>query len=60
MKARQIIASIMAIVGFLLMAGAVGDSDFYGYFSIGDFVRISVGLVLAIVAIPVSGELRKE
>ncbi len=49
----EIAAVILAAVGALFLLGAVGNADFYGGFSTGDYIRIAVGLVLQV---PLVGE----
>ncbi len=57
---RQIAAMILLVLAFGLWLGAVGDAEFNGSYSVGDFVRIGVGFVFAIAAFPVSGDLKHD
>ena len=59
-KVTKIIAGIALVVGFLLMAGAVGNADFYGGFQAADYIRIGVGLVLFVGACPVIKRIEEE
>lgn len=45
-KNLEIVVIILTVVGALFLLGAVGNADFYGGFSAGDYIRISVGFVL--------------
>ena len=60
MRIAKIIAGIALVVGFILMAGAVGNADFYGGFQTADYVRIAVGFVLFVGACPVIKRGEKE
>lgn len=42
----ETVALILAALGALLFLGAVGNADFYGEYSTGDYIRIAIGLVL--------------
>lgn len=42
----EIVALILATLGALFLLGAVGNADFYGEYSTGDYIRIAIGLVL--------------
>ena len=59
-KVTKISAGIALVVGFVLMAGAVGNADFYGGFQTADFVRIAVGFALFIGACPVIKRIEEE
>lgn len=52
---RQLAAAILFVLAFAFWLGAVGNADFNGSFSIGDYIRIGVGFVCVIAAFPVSG-----
>lgn len=59
MNKRSIIAAVLATIGFLLIVGAVGSSEF-GEIGIGEmFVRVGAGVALIAVAVPVSGNLKR-
>lgn len=45
-KRFEIAALILAALGALFLLGAVGNADFYGEYSAGDYIRIAIGLVL--------------
>ncbi len=53
MKIKHLLAGILAAVGVLLLIGAVGNGDFYGYMTASDFVNIGVGAAMIAVAVPV-------
>lgn len=58
MNKRQIIAAIMAVIGTLLLFGAVGSVEFGGIISAGEFIaRSAIGIALIGAAVPVSGDL---
>lgn len=60
MNKRSIIAAVLATIGFLLIVGAVGSSEF-GEIGIGEmFVRAGAGVALIAVAVPVSGNLPRQ
>ena len=42
----KIVAGVMFALGLLLMCGAVGNGDFYGYMSARDIIQAIIGLVL--------------
>lgn len=42
----EIAALILAALGALFLLGAVGNADFYGEYSAGDYIRVAIGLVL--------------
>lgn len=46
MKAFKIIAGVLFTIGLLLMCGAVGNGDFYGYMTAQDIIQAIIGLVL--------------
>ena len=59
MNKRSIIAGVLATIGFLLIVGAVGSSEF-GEIGIGEvFVRAGAGFALIAVAVTVSGNLKR-
>ncbi len=45
----------MIAAAFMLWLGAAGNADFNGDYSLGDYIRISVGLILSAVAFPLGG-----
>lgn len=58
MNKRQIIAAIMAVIGTLLLFGAVGSVEFGGVISAGEFIaRAAIGIALIGAAVPVSGDI---
>ncbi len=57
MTRREIIAVALWAVAFLLIFGTVGSWDFGYDITALDIVKIIIGMVLLIIAIPVSGEL---
>lgn len=60
MSKRSIIAAVLVTIGFLLIVGAVGSSEF-GEIGIGEmFARVGAGVAVIAVAVPVSGELKKR
>lgn len=56
---RQLAAAILFVLAFAFWLGAVGNADFNGSFLVGDYIRLGVGLICAIAAFPVSGDLRQ-
>ena len=57
MDKRQIIAAIMAVIGTLLLFGAVGSVEFGGT-TAGEFIaRSAIGIALIGASVPVSGDL---
>ena len=59
MNKRSIIAGVLATIGFLLIVGAVGSSEF-GEIGIGEmFARAGIGVALIAVAVPASGNLKR-
>ncbi len=48
MKARHVLAGVLVTVGILYLVGAVGNSDFYGYFTASDGMHILLGFALII------------
>ena len=58
MNKRSIIAGLLATIGFLLIVGAVGSSEF-GEIGVGEmFVRVGAGVALIAVAVPVGGAVK--
>lgn len=55
MKTRAKIALAMMATAFLLWLGTVGNADFNGGYTTGDYIRIGVGLLLAAIAFPIGG-----
>lgn len=55
MKTSTKIAIAMIATAFLLWFGAVGNADFYGEYSLGDYIEIGVGLILVAIAFPLGG-----
>ncbi len=55
MKTRVKIALAMAAAAFMLWLGAVGNADFNGDYSLGDYIEIGVGLLLVAIAFPLGG-----
>lgn len=53
MKARHVIAGILATFGVLFLVGAVGNGDYYGYLTASDFVNIGVGAAMIGAAVPI-------
>ena len=60
MKALKIIAGVLFTIGLLLMCGAVGNGDFYGYLTVSDYVHIAVGFVLFVGSCPVIKKASEE
>lgn len=61
MNIRQMIAAAMAVVGALLLFGAVGALEFGGVIPAGEFIaRSAIGIALIGAAVPVSGDLDME
>ena len=60
MRIVKILAGIAMGAGFLLMVGAVGNGDFYGYMTVSDYVHIAVGFVLFVGACPVMKKASEE
>ena len=57
MNKRSIIAGVLATIGFLLIVGAVGSSEF-GEIGVGEmFARAGIGVAVIAVAVPASGNL---
>ncbi len=55
MKAKTKIALAMIAAAFILWLGAVGNADFNGDYSLGDYIEIGVGLLLVAIAFPLGG-----
>ncbi len=55
LKTRVKIALAMVAAAFMLWLGAAGNADFNGDYSLGDYIRIGVGLLLATIAFPLGG-----
>ncbi len=55
LKTRVKIALAMVVAAFMLWLGAVGNADFNGDYSLGDYIRIGVGLLLVAIAFPLGG-----
>jgi len=55
MRTRTKISLAMIATAFMLWLGAAGNADFNGDYSMGDYIRIGVGLLLAAVAFPLGG-----
>lgn len=53
MKARHVLAGVLVTLGVLLLVGAVGNGDFYGYLMVSDYVNIGVGAAMIAAAVPV-------
>ena len=45
-KLRIAVVAVLITVGLLLIIGAIGNGDYYGYLTSADFVHIAVGLVM--------------
>ena len=45
-KIRVGIVAALIIIGVLLVVGAIGNGDFYGYMTGSDFVHIVLGLAM--------------
>ena len=45
-KARVAVIAVLITIGMLLEVGAVGDGDFYGYYTAEDYAHIVIGLVM--------------
>lgn len=59
MNIRYIIAAVLGIIGFLLIAGAVGSLE-QGLIGIGETIlRAVLGIALVLVAVPVSGDFER-
>lgn len=59
MNKRYIIAAVLVTIGFLLIVGAVGSSEF-GEIGIGEmFARAGAGVAVIAAAVPVSGSLKR-
>ena len=56
----EIAALILAVLGALFLLGAVGNADFYGEYSTGDYFRIAIGLVLQLPIIGAGIKQHKE
>ncbi len=54
---RQKIAGVLWLIAFPFLFGTVGNWDFGYDITAFDIVKIVIGMVLLIIAIPVSGEL---
>lgn len=55
MKTRVKVALAMVATAFLLWLGAVGNADYYGDYSTGDYIMIGAGLLLVAIAFPLGG-----
>ncbi len=55
LKTRVKIALAMVAAAFMLWLGAVGNADFNGDYSLGDYIEIGVGLLLVAIAFPLGG-----
>ncbi len=55
LKTRVKIALAMVAAAFMLWLGAVGNADFNGEYSLGDYIEIGVGLLLVAIAFPLGG-----
>ncbi len=60
MNKRHIVAGIMFLLAFVLWFLATVRADEVGYYQLSDFVIISIGLLLGVGALPVSGDLKSE
>lgn len=47
----ETIAAVLSVIAFGLMAGVVGDGEFYGRYETADFIRLIVAGVLLIPAL---------
>ena len=60
MTKREIIAAILFIIGFILMTGAVGQLEVEKVADYGSFwLRAVIGIVLCVIAIPISGDIER-
>lgn len=58
MDKRHVIASVMFLIGFMLIVGTYGKYEFDGFIDPREFLeKITVGLLLIGAAYPVSGEM---
>ena len=55
---RYTAASVLFIIGFLLIVGTFGKYEFNGFIDPGEFLsKITVGLLMIGAALPVSGDM---
>lgn len=60
MKARQIAAFIIGTIGFLLIAGALGQAEFSAIWAHEFYIKSGIGLLLMFAALPLWGEFEEE
>lgn len=59
-KVRIAVVAVLIAVGVLLIIGAIGNGDYYGYLTGADFVHIAVGLAMAGAGIAVQAYAESE
>lgn len=60
MKARQIAAFVIGTIGFLLIAGALGQAEFSAIWVDEFYIKSGIGLLLMFAALPLWGEYKED